>query len=53
MYLYQKSEYKFFLNTLDPNTANVAKNIFIIPTKDTRKKITLGRKNVVTLTKPI
>ena len=35
---YCKNQYKFFLNPLDPNTTNIAKNIFTIPTEDKKLK---------------
>ena len=35
---YQNSQYKFFLSLLDLNTANIGKDIFIIPTDDINKK---------------
>ena len=39
----KKSQCKFFLNPLDSNTTNIAKDIFIIPTEDINKKTTAGR----------
>ena len=35
---YCKNQYKFFLNPLDPNTTNIAKDIFTIPTEDKKLK---------------
>ena len=33
----EKSQYKFFLNSLDSNATNISKDIFIIPTEDIHK----------------
>ena len=50
--LLEKSK-KFFLNLLDSNTTKVVKDIFIFPTEDITKKITFGRKKMLTLQKPV
>ena len=42
----------FFLNPLDSNTINIAKDIFIIPTEGI-KKITTGCEKKLVLQKPV
>ena len=49
---YQKRQYNFFVNRLDSNTTNIAKDTFIIPTEDIHKKEYLGEK-VLTLQKTV
>ena len=36
--LLEKSKYRFFLNPLESNTTNIAKDIFITPTEEIHKK---------------
>ena len=55
---YCKNQYKFFLNPLDPNTTNIAKDIFTIPTEDKKlkkntQKRTPGCEKVLILQKPV
>ena len=48
-----KSECKFFLNPLDSNTPNIAKDIFIFPIEEGMQKIIPSCEKVLTLQKPV
>ena len=48
---YKKSQNNYFLNLPDVNATKIFKDIFIIPTKDLRKKITPGCEKVLTMQK--